>query len=89
MEVKAGDTVLTLAEAGALIGRSPQTLYLQVRRGKLHAEKRGREYLVLESEVRRYEQEVMGKPGFASPSHPLRGTQAGGGRRKNRDSKAE
>lgn len=64
--------MLTLEEAATLIGLSRQTLYLQVRAGKLHAEKKGREWLVLESEVRRYERETKGKHGFASPSHPPR-----------------
>ena len=71
------DRVLTLTEAADLIGRSVQTLYGQIRRGKLQAEKHGGVYLILESEIRRYEREVMGRQGSASPSHPLRGTQAG------------
>jgi excisionase family DNA binding protein len=69
--MKIGDeTVLTLTEAAELIGLSPQTLYLQVRNGKLTATKKGREWLVLESEVRRYERETKGRHGFASPNHP-------------------
>jgi excisionase family DNA binding protein len=69
--MKIGDeTVLTLKEAAELIELSPQTLYLQVRNGKLNATKKGREWLVLESEIRRYERDVKGKHGFASPNHP-------------------
>ncbi len=37
------DEVLTLKEAAEMIGLSPQTLYLQVRRGKLTATKKGPE----------------------------------------------
>jgi len=76
--------VLTLTEAGVLIGRSRTTLYMQYRKGRLHAEKHGSVLLVRESEMRRYAREVMGKTGFASPLHPLHGTQAGGGKRKGK-----
>jgi len=78
MDVKDGDRVMTLAEAGALIGRSPATLYLQFRKGRLQAEMHGRQLLVRESEVRRYEREVMGKTGFASSTHPFHGTKVPG-----------
>lgn len=81
--MKIGDEeVLTLKEAGERLALSPQTLYLQVRRGKLAATKKGREYLVLASEVARYANEVQGKQGFANPDHPLHGKRGGGGRRK-------
>jgi excisionase family DNA binding protein len=84
--MKIGDEeVLTLKEAGELIGVSPQTLYLQVRRGKLEATKKGREFLVLKSEVERYARETKGRSGFAAPSHPLYGKRGGGGRRKTSD----
>jgi excisionase family DNA binding protein len=76
------DEVLTLKEAAEMIGLSPQTLYLQVRRGKLAATKKGREFLVLRSEVERYDRETKGRSGFAAPSHPLYGKRGGGGRRK-------
>ncbi len=85
MDVKGDDRVLSLVEAGTLIGRSPRTLYLQIRRGKLAAEKHGGAFLVRESELRRYERETMGRHGFAAPTHPLKGTQGGGGRRKKGD----
>lgn len=75
-----GEDVLTLREAAERLGLSPQTLYLQVRRGRLAATKKGREYLVLGSEVERYRDEVQGKSGFAAPSHPLHGKRGGGGR---------
>jgi excisionase family DNA binding protein len=74
--------MLTLTEAGALLGRSRRTLYLQYRKGRLQAEKHGSVLLVDESEVRRYAREVLGKTGFASPLHPLHGTRGGGWRRR-------
>jgi excisionase family DNA binding protein len=77
-----GDEVLTLKEAAEMIGLSPQTLYLQVRRGKLTATKKGREFLVLRSEVERYDREVKGRSGFANPDHPLFGKRGGGGRKR-------
>ncbi len=80
MDVAGDDRVLTLIEAAALIGRSPQTLYLQARRGRLRAEQHGGIWLVRESEVRRYEREVMGRHGFASDTHPSRVTRGLGGK---------
>jgi len=82
MDVKGEDRVLTLSEAGALIELSPRTLYLQVRRGKLAAEKHGGVLLVRESEVRRYERETKGRYGFAAQTHPLHDAPRGGGRRR-------
>jgi excisionase family DNA binding protein len=79
------EEVLTLREAADLIGLSPQTLYLQVRRGKLAATKKGREFLVLKSEVERYERETKGRSGFAARTHPLHGKRGGGGRPKRPD----
>lgn len=88
--VRIGDEeVLTLKEAAEMIGLSPQTLYLQVRRGKLTATKKGREYLVLKSEIERYDREVKGKSGFAAPSHPLHGKQGPGHRRRKGDASRE
>lgn len=68
------ETVYTLVEAAQELGLDRRTLYLQVQRGRLKAEKRGREYLVLGSEVERYRREVQGKHGFASDTHPYHGT---------------
>jgi len=61
------DEVLTLKEAAELIGLSPQTLYLQVRRGAFVAVKSGRDWFVTEAEAKRYEREQAGKMGAASP----------------------
>jgi excisionase family DNA binding protein len=85
MEVTGDDRILTLIEAAALIGRSPQTLYLQARRGRLRAEKHGGVWLVRESEVRRYEREVLGRHGFAASTHPLHGNRSEGRRGDPRD----
>ncbi len=78
------EIVYSLSEAAELLSLDRRTLYLQVRRGKLHATMSGREYRVLGSEVARYRAEVQGKHGFAAPSHPLHGKRGGGGRRKER-----
>jgi excisionase family DNA binding protein len=45
---------LTLREAAESLGVSPITLRLQVRNGKLAAEKRGRDWFVSQREVERY-----------------------------------
>jgi excisionase family DNA binding protein len=82
VRVEAGDEVLTLKHAAERLGRSATTLRLQVHAGKLHATLAGRQYLVTATEVERYRSEVLGKHGFASPRHPLHGTQGGGGRRR-------
>jgi len=88
MDVNGEDRVLTLAEAGALIELSPRTLYLQVRRGKLAAEKHGGLLLVRESEVRRYKRETKGRYGFAAETHPLHDVKRRGGRHKKDDGPA-
>lgn len=89
MDVKGDDRVLTLVEAGALIGRSPRTLYLQIRNGRLMGEKHGRDWLVRESEVRRYERETMGRHGFASTDHPFHGQRVPGSGRKRAEGQGE
>jgi hypothetical protein len=50
-------TMMTLIEAGRLLDLSPITLRLQVRNGKLAAEKRGRDWFVSQREVERYRAE--------------------------------
>lgn len=81
--------MLTLREAAAQLGINRMTLYVQYRKGRLQAENHGTIVLVHEDEVSRYAREVQGKTGFASPTHPLHGTQAGGGKRKpQKDNKA-
>ncbi len=48
---------MTLKEAAELLGVSPDTLRWQVRNGKLHARKVGRDWHVTPAEVRRYAKE--------------------------------
>lgn len=57
---------LTLAEAAALIGRSPTTLRHQVQRGKLRARLVGKTYVVTARELTRYaERNRRGRLGAA------------------------
>lgn len=49
-----------LAEAADLLGVDHSTLRAQVHRGRLHAFKVGRDWLVTEEEVERYRREVQG-----------------------------
>lgn len=57
--MRAGDavTMMTLTEAARSLELSPITLRLQVRNGKLRAEKRGRDWFVSQREVERYRKE--------------------------------
>jgi excisionase family DNA binding protein len=72
--MKIGDAeVLTLAQAAERIGVSPITLQQQIRKGALHGEKMGKQWVVTADELRRYADERLGKRGFASPTHPFHG----------------
>lgn len=83
--MKIGDEeVLTTTQAAERIGVSPDTLQSQIRRGKIAAERFGRQWMIKANELQRYRDEVQGKHGFAAPSHPLHGKR-GGGRRKKGD----
>lgn len=55
--------MLTLAQAGALLGVSPATLRSQVRNGRLRATLVGKTYVVTPREVERYRAESLGRPG--------------------------
>ena len=48
---------MTLNEAAAILGLTPDTLRQQVRNGKLRAVKRGRDWWVTRGEVARYGRE--------------------------------
>ena len=48
---------MTLIQAAELLGLSPATLRVQANKGKLHAEKRGRDWWVEPAEVERYRKE--------------------------------
>ncbi|HEY8953580.1 MAG TPA: helix-turn-helix domain-containing protein [Candidatus Dormibacteraeota bacterium] len=52
---------MTLREAAEQLGLSLKTVQVQVRRQKLRAEKRGRDYWIVPSEVERYRRESLGK----------------------------
>jgi len=52
--------VVTLTEAGALLGLSPATLRGQIARGALRAKKVGRDWTVTPGEVERYRRESLG-----------------------------
>jgi len=72
--MKIGDEeVLTISQAAERIGISPITLRLQVRRGKVTAERFGRQWVIHAAEVERYRRDVQGKPGFAAETHPYHG----------------
>ena len=55
--------MLTLAQAGALLGVAPATLRSQVRAGRLRATLVGKTYVVTPREVERYRAESLGRPG--------------------------
>jgi excisionase family DNA binding protein len=57
------DDILTLAEAGELLGVSPGTLRNQVLAGKLAARKIGKTWVTTRLEVARYRAESLGQPG--------------------------
>jgi len=50
-----------LAEAADMLGVSHATLRAQIHRGRLHAFKVGRDWLVTDEEVERYRLEVQGR----------------------------
>lgn len=55
--------LLTLAQAAALLGRSPTTLRNQVLKGRLRARLVGKTYVVTPREVERYRRESLGRVG--------------------------
>jgi excisionase family DNA binding protein len=63
MEIRDGDTMLSLAQAAARLGLSPITLRAQARKGILRATLIGHSYVVPLSEVDRYAREHMGRVG--------------------------
>jgi len=74
--------VLTIPQAAARLGVTPDTLRQQVKRGLLNATRVGGTYLVTAREVARYDEFRKRPRGFAAPSHPLHGKQGPGHRRK-------
>ncbi|MCX7335505.1 MAG: helix-turn-helix domain-containing protein [Hyphomicrobiales bacterium] len=55
--------MLTLAQAGTLLGVSPATLRSQIRNGKLRGRLVGKTWTVSSREVERYRAESLGRPG--------------------------
>jgi len=58
--------LVTLREAAARLGITPDTLRAQIRRERLQATKLGRDWLVEESEVARYGRTSLGRSGRPS-----------------------
>jgi hypothetical protein len=56
-------TLLSLRDAGASLGLSPNTLRVQINNGILKGSKIGRDWVVTSDEVERYRREVQGKYG--------------------------
>jgi len=54
---------MTLKQAAARMGVTPDTLRQQIHTGALRATKHGSIWWVTEGAVRRYEEEHLGKPG--------------------------
>jgi excisionase family DNA binding protein len=72
--MKIGDEeVLTINQAAERIDISPTTLRLQIQRGKIEAEKFGRQWVIRATEIARYAEETRGKHGFAAETHPYHG----------------
>lgn len=64
MTVRKTSDLITLADAGTVLGISPDTLRVQAKKGRLVATKVApRLWMVERSEVERYGREVAGKPG--------------------------
>ena len=55
--------LLTLRDAAARLGITADTLRAQIRRRRLRATKLGRDWLVEEAEVARYERTSLGRAG--------------------------
>jgi excisionase family DNA binding protein len=72
--MKIGDEeVLTVNQAAERIGISPDTLQSQIRRGKIPAQRFGRQWMLTAPAIRQYIEERKGKHGFAAESHPFHG----------------
>lgn len=52
---------MTLSEAGKQLSLSPETLRIQIRNGKLRAERHGRDWWVTQGEIERYRIASLGK----------------------------
>lgn len=68
--------LLTLRDAAARLRITADTLRAQIRRRRLRATKLGRDWLVEEAEVARYERTSLGRAG--RPAMKTRSTDGGG-----------
>jgi hypothetical protein len=57
------DDIISLADAGAELGISAETLRTQVRRGRLQARCVGKTWITTRQEVARYRRESLGRVG--------------------------
>ena len=57
------DDIITLAEAGALLGLAPVTLRGQASRGVLRARRIGKTWVTTREEVERYRRDHLGRHG--------------------------
>lgn len=55
--------MLTLTEAGAILGLSPNTLRVQIKNGRLKGRMVGKTWTVTRRELDRYAAESKGRPG--------------------------
>ncbi len=59
--------LLTLVQAAEQLGVAPATLRAQIHRGKLRAQKLGRDWLVDNAEVERYRTDSLRRRGESTP----------------------
>ncbi|MBA2718812.1 MAG: helix-turn-helix domain-containing protein [Chloroflexi bacterium] len=59
--------LLTLVQAAEQLGVAPATLRAQIHRGKLRAQKLGRDWLVDKAEVERYRTDSLKRTGDTPP----------------------
>lgn len=62
--------IITLAEAGEILGRSATTLRHQVAAGRLQARLIGKTWITTRAEVERYRRESLGQPGRPARDRP-------------------
>lgn len=62
---------MTTNEAGEALGLSPHTVLVQIKNGKLTAEKIGRDWHVSPAEVERYRRVSLGKRAGTRASAPI------------------
>lgn len=60
---------MTVNEAAARLGLSPSTLRVQIKNGKLHSTKRGRDHWITEGEVERYRRDHALSPKSSAEPH--------------------